>query len=65
MAITKRQRLLNWAKGRDWFYLANVPYDNLGMSRQTCSSALIDFCEQGRMDFRIQGIKQYKLRSDK
>lgn len=65
MAITKRQRLLNWSKERGWFYLSNVPYDTIGMSRQTCSSALIDFCEQGKMDFRIQGLKQYKLRETK
>jgi hypothetical protein len=61
--MKKRDRLLKWAVGKDWFYLNEVPFDNFGMSRATASTALADFCKQGKMDFRIQGIKQYRVRS--
>jgi len=60
--MTKRQLLINWAKNEDWFYLSNVPYKALGMSRQTCSSALIYYCEKDVMEFRIVGLKQYRIK---
>ena len=59
--MTKRQLLLAWANGRDWFYLYEVPLDIIGMSKQTCSTALSDFCRRKLMDFRVRGIKQYKI----
>jgi hypothetical protein len=62
---TKRSRLFNWAINRGWFYLNQVPYDVLGMSRQEASTALIDFCKQNRMDFRVVGLKQYKVRDER
>lgn len=60
--VTKRNLLLGWAKGRDWFYLSEVPLELIGMSRPSASSALIHLCEKGIMDFRIQGLKQYRVR---
>jgi len=60
--MTKREKLIKWASKRGWFYLCEVPYQSMGMTRATTSSALIHFCERGVMDFRIQGIKQYRIR---
>ena len=60
--MKKRDMLLDWAKDQNWFYLPDVPYQSFGMSRQTASTALIDFCRQGKMDFRVVGIKQYKAK---
>ena len=62
MKVTKKFVLIGWAKGRDWFYLNEVPFASMGMSRAAASSALISLCEKGYMDFRIQGIKQYRLK---
>jgi hypothetical protein len=59
--MTKREALHQWLlRQDDWVYLAEVPYYRLGMSQATCSSALIDMCEQGRVDFRVVGLKQYR-----
>lgn len=59
--MTNRDKLHAWllAQG-DWLYLMDVPYKRFGMTKETCSSALRDFCNQGRADFRIVGLKQYK-----
>jgi hypothetical protein len=61
--VKKRDQLLKWAHGRDWFYLSEVPFLNFGMSRATASTTLIDFCKQGKMDFRVQGLKQYRMKT--
>lgn len=59
--MTKRDKLHEWLMLiGDWVYLSEVPYIRLGMSKETCSSALADFCKQGRADFRVVGIKQYR-----
>jgi hypothetical protein len=59
--MTKREQLHHWMLTHgDWLYLADVPNDQFGMSRATCSSALIVMCEQGRAEFRVVGLKQYK-----
>jgi len=60
--LTKRHRLLNWARRREWFYLNEVPFDSFEMSKPTASTALVDFCKKGLMEFRIAGIKQYRVR---
>jgi len=62
--MTKRQKLFNWAVNRGWFYLNQVPWDNFGMSKQEASTALISFCKQGRCDFRVVGLKQYRVKSE-
>lgn len=60
--MKKRDELFAWAVSQsDWFYLADVPFQTFGMTRQCASTALIDFCRQGRMVFRIVGLKQYKV----
>jgi hypothetical protein len=61
---TKRSRLFDWAVNRSWFYLSQVPFDTFGMSRQDASNALASFCHQGRMDFRIVGLKQYRVKNE-
>ena len=59
--MTKRDHLHEWLMLiGDWVYLSEVPYIRLGMSKETCSSALADFCKQGRADFRVLGLKQYR-----
>lgn len=60
--MSKRDRLLEWAKSKDWFYLNEVPGEMFAMSRASVSSALIDLCRRGKMDFRIVGLKQYRAR---
>ena len=60
--MKKRDMLFEWAKNRDWFYLYEVPHDSFGMSQAAASTSLIDFCKQNRMDFRMVGKKQYKVR---
>ena len=60
--MKKRDKLMNWAKEQTWFYLSQVPWTNFGMTRQDASTALSDFCKQGRADFRIVGLKQYKVK---
>lgn len=63
---SKAQQLLQWAKQHGgWFYLNEVPFASFGMSRADASSALIAFCRRGKMDFRIQGIKQYRAKESK
>lgn len=61
---SKTQLLLAWAKDRDWFYLSEVPHETFGMTKATASSALIAFCNQGKMDFRVLGLKQYRIKND-
>ena len=63
--MKKRDMLFDWAKHRDWFYLNEVPFDTFGMSRQDASTALASFCRQRRMDFRVVGLKQYKVKDEK
>jgi len=59
--MTKRDQLHSWLlRVGDWVYLAEVPYQRFDMSKETCSSALTDFCTQGRAEFRVVGIKQYR-----
>lgn len=59
--MTKRDKLHEWLlRIGDWVYLAEVPYQRFDMSKETCSSALADFCTQGRADYRVVGIKQYR-----
>lgn len=60
--MTKRDMLFEWAKEKDWFYLSEVPYASFGMSQAAASTSLIDFCKQNRMDFRVVGKKQYRVR---
>jgi hypothetical protein len=62
--MTKRQKLFDWALNKGWFYLSQIPFDNFGMTRQDASTALRDFCKQGRCDFRVVGLKQYKVKDD-
>ena len=62
--MTKRDKLFKWAAKKDWFYLSDVPWQTFGMTRQDASTALIDFCKQGRADFRIVGLKQYKVKNE-
>ena len=61
--MKKRDLLYKWAQGKDWFYLCEVPYESFGMSRAAASTALIDLCKQGRADFRIVGLKQYRVKT--
>lgn len=61
--MKKRDKLFNWAAKQGWFYLADVPYTNFNMTRQDASTALISFCRQGRADFRIVGLKQYRVKT--
>lgn len=59
--MTKRDQLHKWLlRIDDWVYLAEVPYQRFDMSKEACSSALAYFCKQGRADYRIVGIKQYR-----
>ena len=60
--MKKRDKLIKWAQKQGWFYLNQVPWDSFGMSKQEASTALISFCKQGRADFRIVGLKQYKVK---
>ena len=60
--MKKRQKLMDWAKNKNWFYLSDVPWQTFGMTRQDASTALISFCRQGRADFRIVGLKQYRVK---
>ena len=62
--MKKRDRLFNWAVNKGWFYLNQVPWDNFNMSKQEASTALISFCKQGRADFRVVGLKQYKVKDE-
>lgn len=59
--MRKRYKLIEWAKGRDWFYLREVPKEDFEMSLQSVNSALRDLCDKNQMQFRIVGLKQYKL----
>lgn len=63
--MKKRDLLFQWAKKQNWFYLSQVPWQTFGMTRQDASTALIDFCKQGRADFRVVGLKQYKVKDEK
>lgn len=59
--MKKREQLHNWLMSiSDWAYLVEVPHELFGMSKPTCSSALQDFCNQGRAEFRVIGLKQYR-----
>jgi hypothetical protein len=61
--VKKRDLLYKWAQEKGWFYLCEVPYESFGMSRATASTALIDLCKRGKADFRIQGLKQYRVKT--
>ena len=59
--MTKRDQLHEWLfMMGDWLYLVEIPHERFGMSKATCSSALTDFCTQGRADYRVIGLKQYR-----
>lgn len=59
--MTKRDKLHEWLMLMgDWLYLIEIPHERFGMSKATCSSALQDMCNQGRADFRVVGLKQYR-----
>lgn len=60
--MIKRHMLLAWAKKQGWFYLRDVPFKEMGMSKPTCGTALTDFCKRGIMDYRIVGLKQYRIK---
>jgi len=63
--MTKTEQLLRWLKNKqDWIYLSDVPFSNFNMSRQSASETLTRLCNQGRADFRIQGLKQYRAKND-
>ena len=62
--MTKREKLFKWAAKKDWFYLSDVPYKDFGMTRQSASTALISFCKQGRADFRVVVLKQYRIKHE-
>ena len=63
MRKTKRQQVLDWAEDRDWFYLNEVPKEKFNMSLATASTALIEMCERGIMEFRVVGLKQYRIKN--
>lgn len=59
--MTKRDKLHEWLMLMgDWLYLSEVPHDRFDMSYESCSGALRDLCAQGRADYRIVGLKQYR-----
>lgn len=59
--MTKREKLHEWLMQiGEWVYLNEVPYSDLSMSMPTCSTALLDFCKQGRAEFRVVGRHQYR-----
>lgn len=62
--MKKRDKLIKWAQKQGWFYLADVPWQTFGMTRQDASTALISFCRQGRADFRVVGLKQYRVKHE-
>ena len=57
----KRIKIVEWAKTQDWFYLRDVPKEQFEMSLQSVNSALSDLCNQNKMEFRIVGLKQYRI----
>lgn len=62
--MKKRDMLIAWAKEKnDWFYLNEVPRELFGLSLASTSTALIELCKKGKMDFRVVGLKQYRLRN--
>ena len=59
--MTKRDKLHEWLLSLgDWLYLVEIPHDRFGMSKASCSSTLRELCDQGRADFRVIGLKQYR-----
>jgi predicted transcriptional regulator len=61
--MKKTDMLFNWLKQKnDWVYLMDVPHETFGMSKAQLSSALISFCNQGRCDFRVIRMKQYRVK---
>jgi len=61
--MTNRDKLYKWLEEqKDWVYLREVPHKNFGMSLATASTALTAFCAQGRCEFRIVGLKQYRCK---
>jgi hypothetical protein len=59
--MTKRDQLHEWLMLiGDWVYLSEIDHERFGMSKAGCSSALIDLCTQGRADYRVIGLKQYR-----
>ena len=59
--MKKRDMLLDWAKDRGWFCLRDIPHAELGMTRQTTSTALIDLCYQKKMLSKVKGQRWYKF----
>ena len=58
---SKRTQLHAWLMLMgDWMYLSEIPHEQFGMTKETCSSALIDFCKQGRAESKMLGLKQYR-----
>jgi len=63
--MKKRDKLFKWLNAKsDWVYLREVPHKNFGMSLATASTALNDFCNQGRCEFRVVGLKQYRCKNE-
>lgn len=61
--MTKRDRLHRWLmRHGDWAYLKEIPFEQFGMSRAGCSTAMRNLCDSGRADFRVVGYKQYRAK---
>ena len=59
--MTKRDKLHEWLYMMgDWLYLSEIDHERFGMSKASCSSTLRELCDQGRCDFRVIGLKQYR-----
>ena len=64
MKATKRDAILIWATGRDWFYVKDIPLRELGLSEANCNAILRRLCNDGVLDFRIVTYKQYRINED-
>jgi hypothetical protein len=61
--MKKTQMLYDWLKQqKEWLYLFEIPHENFGMSKAQASTTLINLCKQGKCDFRISRMKQYRVR---
>ena len=59
--MTKTQQLHQWLLERSgWVYLCEIPFESFGLSKPAANETLNRLCRQGCVDFRIQGIKQYR-----
>jgi len=59
--MNKTRKLHQWLLAHgDWAYLSEVPYQDFGMSRAGCSSALIALVNTRRADYRVVRLKQYR-----